>query len=107
MCRFPAVPGSAAGEHTQQAHPMFFKKRQRPVIQHICGSQRGFHRIKLSQRHFAVGINERLLVSDILDRSDVKGVLARMGGFDFTDERILLFLFLQCNDLRFSEHESF
>lgn len=75
--RFAAVFGSPVGQHAQDAHAVFGKERQNPIVQQIGGGNRRLGGIQLGKRHLAVGVDKRLLVNaaDTLEGADVERIL--------------------------------
>ncbi len=56
---------------------MSLEERKDFVIEHICCGDWCFGRVKFSESHFAIGINERLLIdsSNALKVTNIKRVL--------------------------------
>ena len=56
---------------------MLLEERQHPIIQQIGRRDRYFPVIQFGKAHFAIGIDEGLLIdaADALERADVEGVL--------------------------------
>ena len=86
--RCPAIFGSTVGEDPVHRNLVLLEERQDPIIQKLRGRHRGLAVIQLSEAHFAVGVDEGLLVdpAHAFQGPDIEGVLGATVARTFTLE---------------------
>ena len=58
----PAIFGPAVGEHALQGNVVLLVERDHPVVEQVCGGERGLAVIELGEGDLGVGVDEGLLV---------------------------------------------
>ena len=57
----PAIFGPAIGEHALQGDAVLLVERDHPVVEQVCGGERGLAVVELGEANLGVGVDEGLL----------------------------------------------
>ena len=108
----PAVFGPAVGEHALQGDAVLLVERDHPVVEQVCGGQRGLAVVELGEADLGVGVDKGLLIDapDALERPDIEGVLgaavARAFGDEFAVGLLVGLGLLEGGDLGFGQDQA-
>jgi hypothetical protein len=57
----PAIFGPAVGEQALQGNLVLLVERDHPVVEQVCGGERGLAVVELGEANLGVGVDEGLL----------------------------------------------